>query len=47
MTGAVCQPYLVTGAAGFISRNVVTRLLQRGWRVKAMVPPSGICPRKD
>jgi nucleoside-diphosphate-sugar epimerase len=32
---------LVTGAGGFIGRDVVKHLLRRGWRVRAMVHRSG------
>ncbi len=38
---------LVTGAAGFIGKDVVSRLLKRGWRVKALVrrpPPFPLLP---
>jgi NADH dehydrogenase len=35
---------LVTGAAGFIGKPVVKRLLQRGWSVKAMVRNAGASP---
>jgi len=40
---------LVTGAAGFIGRDVLARLLDRGWRVKAMVrrTPSPPFPSHD
>lgn len=31
------QPILVTGAEGFIGKDVVRRLLERGWRMRAML----------
>ncbi len=35
---------LVTGAAGFIGKRTVNRLLDRGWNVKAMVRTPGAAP---
>ena len=32
-------PVLVTGAGGFIGRDLVRRMLNRGWRVRAMLRP--------
>ncbi len=44
MSSPVHQTILVTGAGGFIGKVVVNALLQRGWRVKAMMRTTRPCP---
>ena len=41
MTPSDHRPVLITGAGGFIGKDVVSRLLARGWRVRAMVRRAG------
>ena len=44
MTGSSDHPILVTGAAGFIGKDVVGRLLLQGWHVRAMTRRGATSP---